>query len=282
MKNSIILPVFSAAALLAMAASHSHAATAGTDNASQSAYINGWTNGTDGAVTGDGFSSWYLVNSTNGAGAASGFFIGDSKNLSSGQTGADIDTNSKAFGMYAGLNGSTDPNPAASADAYRWFVQADGTTHDTLAVGQTFSLNIAVNYRNGFKGIDLRDASDSTIFNFNIGNNDYVVSNATTGNGSIGNSYDANTSFGLAFTQTSLTGGTWAITRGGGTASNASGTYSGAAGSFKLYVGQTDGGSQNDLYANNMAVVPEPTTLGMMAGAGVALAAASLRRRRSS
>ena len=135
--------------------------------------------------------------------------------------------------------------------------------------GQTFSIQLAVNFRNGYKGFDLRGdtTGDPTIFNFNVGGDDYVVNNAATGNGSIGNSYSNDSIFTLAFAQTNLSGGTWSITRSGGISDFDTGTYSGVARSFKLYVGGTDGGAQDSLFVNNLATVPEPSVLGLLAAA---------------
>lgn len=273
MKKLIPLELPLAAALAALTCSTSFAATLGTDNAAQAPYADGWQTGDDGAATGDGFTPWTLSNTTGtGGSAASGFYIGDSTNVG----GADINTSTKSFGMY-GVAGSSG---TSEANASRSFVAADGTTPTTLNVGQTFSIDLVVNYRDGYKGIDLRDSSNATIFNFNIGGNDYVVNNAATGSGSIGNAYSADTAFHLSFTQSTLTGGTWTITRSGGVTDSDTGTYSGVAQGFHLYVGQTSGTSASDLVANNLAVVPEPGTWAMLAGGLVSLAC--LRRRRRS
>ncbi len=241
-RRFLLLIPFSGMIALAPVAS---AADIASDNASNAPYDDGWQYGDNG---GTGFSEWRLFE--NGTEGSSGYFIGDSTNLSGG-SGADINSSGEAFGMYG--------NSGKEATAYRDFSSA-------LSVGQSFTIQLAVNYRNGFKGIDLRDGVDpdarNTIFNFNVAGDDYVVQNAATGNGSIGNSYSANSAFTLSFTQTSLDGGTWNIIRSGGVSDNDSGTYSGLATGFKLYVGGTDVGPQNDLFANNMAIsaVPEPST----------------------
>jgi hypothetical protein len=74
---------------------------------------------------------------------------------------------------------------------------------------------MAVNCRNGAKGVDLFGTDNIQIFKFNAGSDDYTVAGAATGNGSIGNSYSNNTLFDLRFEQTSSTGGTWSIARSG-------------------------------------------------------------------
>jgi len=213
----------------------SNAATPGSDLADQSAYKDGWSSGSNG---GTGFKGWNLISSTTTG--ACGFFIGDSKNVGGG-SGADINVNGKSFGMF----GKGKDN---SAEAYR-------SLDSGLKVGQTVFFDIVVNFRNGLKGVDLRNAGDEkTIFNLNIGADDYVVNNAATGNGSIGNEYSQNTIFTFSFTQTSDTGGTWKVTRKGGVSKTVSGTYTGVAESFKFYVRDTDDGSENDLYINNLTV----------------------------
>lgn len=210
----------------------------GTDFANDPIYNGGWNNGTDGG-TADTFGAWILSST----GVNSGRFVGNSTSL--GSPGGDINTGGESFGMF-GHSGQI-------SEAYRDF------NGNSLGVGQTFSLNLAVNFRNGQKGIDLRNSADAVIFNFQVASDDYIVQAAASGNGSIGNSYSANSVFSVAFTQTSLTGGTWSITRSGGISDVDSGTYNGVAENFKLYVQNTDnGGDSNNLFANSFTVVPEP------------------------
>lgn len=243
----------------AMAAGTSYGAVInGTDLASDTAYNGGWNNGTDGGTAGT-FGAWTLTST----GGAAGRFIGDSTSL--GGPGANINTVGESFGMF-GHSGQT-------SEAFRDF------NGNSLAVGQTFSLNLAVNFRNGIKGFDLRNSSDAVIFNFDVSSNDYRVQFASTGNGSIGNSYSANTAFALSFTQTSGTGGTWSIIRSGGVSDSDSGTYTGVAENFKFYEANTtgSGAAQDNLFFNSLTVVPEPTS----AVLGLLGSVILLRRRRS-
>ena len=235
----------------------SYGALIGLDTASDAAYNSGWTNGTDGGTAGT-FGAWSL---TNGVGN-SGHFIGDSTTLAPSNTGANINTSGESFGMF-GHSGQT-------AEAFRDFNGA------TLSVGQTFSLDLAVNFRNGDKGFDLRNSADAVIFNFNIGGDDYLVNGS-----SIGNTYSSDTEFHLSFTQTSGTGGTWSIARSGGVTDLDTGTYSGVAENFKFYESLTTGGgaAQDNLYINSLEVVPEPATFGFLAAP--LLGMAFLRRRRA-
>jgi hypothetical protein len=241
-----------------------NAATPGTDNANDPAYTAAWSNGTDGGTAAT-FGPWSLTN----ASATSGFFIGDSTTLNS--PGGNINTNNKSFGMFA--------HSGQSADATRAFGSA-------LTAGQTFSLDMAVNFRNGNKGFDLL-AGGTSIFNLNVGGDAYTVNNAATGNGSIfGNLYDSNTVFHLTLTQTTLAGGSWTVTRSGGLTGTVSGTYSGDATGFHFYNSQTtgNGASEDNLFFNNLAVtnaaVPEPATV-LLVGPALLGGMFFVRRRRS-
>ncbi|MES2658456.1 MAG: hypothetical protein V4689_07545 [Verrucomicrobiota bacterium] len=241
-------------------AGHAHSAVVnGADYGSDATYNGGWNNGTNGGTAGT-FGAWILTST----GGSSGRFIGNSTTLSPGNTGADINTTGESFGMF-GHSGQT-------SEAYRDF------NGNTLGIGQTFSLNLAVNFRNGIKGFDLRNSADTVIFNFQTSGDDYLVQFATTGNGSIGNTYSSNTAFALSFTQTSGSGGTWSITRSGGVSDVDTGTYTGVAENFKLYEAFTTNGgiAQDNLYFNSLTVVPEPASaaLGLL---GMLLI---LRRRR--
>lgn len=215
----------------------SNAATPGKDNASDPAYSKepAWCGGENG---GTGFSGWNLVG--NGEPASDrGFFI-----ASSAPINTNIDSEGgRAFGMFA-------KGAGVSAEAYRSFSAP-------LEVGQSFSVAMAVNFRSGLKGIDLRSPAadgERTIFNFNIGADDYVVNSASKGNGSIGSTYSSRTAFKLTFKQTSPTGGDWTIERTGDLFGTTSGTYDGVAAGVKFYVSGTDGGKENDLWINNLEI----------------------------
>ncbi|MGE9295835.1 MAG: PEP-CTERM sorting domain-containing protein [Puniceicoccales bacterium] len=257
MKNKHYLTL--AAISVAAIASPSYAASVGTDNASATAYAGGWLNGTDGSITGPGaYGEWFL-----NPGAGVTHEIASVSSLSG--NAPSLDTNGVSFRMLG---------DGAEATAFR-FIDPNG-----LSVGQSFSIELAVNFRGGYKGIDLRGAADGdpTLFNFNVSEN-YVISNATTGNGDItDNSYSDDTLFTFVFEQTSAGGGNWSITRSGGVSSFNSGTYTGVARSIKLYANA--GGSNEDaLFVNSLSTVPEPSHYGLMIGAGT-LGLLLLRRRR--
>lgn len=208
-----------------------------SDDASNAAYNDGWQSGDNG---GTGFGAWSLSTS----GGTSGFFIGNSTNLSGG-SGANINAAGESFGMFG-------QNPD-QANAFRSFSAP-------LSVGQTFTIDLAVNFRNGQKGLTLSDASNLTLFNLNVTSDNYFVFTPASGSNSIGNAYSSDTEFNLSFTQTSAAGGTWNLTRSGGVSDLDTGAYSGVPSNFTLYVGGTDGGSPNDFFANNLSIsaIPEP------------------------
>jgi hypothetical protein len=193
-----------------------------------------WESGDNG---GSGFKGWNLV-SQGGTPETCGFFIGDSRSLGQGVSGVNS-TAGQAFGLKARGDG-------ASAEAYR-------TLAEPLQPGQSLSFDLAVNFRSGNKGVDLRsDVEEQKIFNFNIGADKYVVQEAASGNGSVGDAYHADTVFRITFTQTSSAGGSWQVERLGAIKSVATGTYSGEAGGLKFYAFGTDDSPENDLWINHL------------------------------
>lgn len=240
---------------LVSAASLVSAALPGTDNAADTAYSDGWQNGDNGGTLGT-FAPWDLTSNNNdGTTNFAGYFIGDS----TAGTG-DINTSGGSFGIFA--NPST-----AFADAKRDFGSA-------LAVGQTFSITLGVNFRNGNKGFSLESGA-TEIFNFNVGGDDYQANGS-----SLGLTYSPTATFDLSFTQTSAGGGTFSIFFNGTNVTPGANTFSGLATGFKLYNSGTDNGdAENNLYFNNLSIVPEPSTWVMVAG-GLGMLTL-LRRRRA-
>ncbi len=242
-----------------LSAAVSHAASIDFDDASQPAYADGWQNFDDGSLNPNGLGGWVF-----GGNAVDGTTIGIESSAGLGGGSGAIDSSGVAFKVHDTSGGFV--------DLFRFF------DPDGLNPGETFSLDMAVNFRGGFKGIDLRGTpGDPTIFNFNIGGDDYSVSQAASGNGSIGNAYSSDTVFTLAFTQTSLAGGTWSITRSGGISDFDTGTYTGRARSFKLYSGDQGSFGEDALYVNNLQIVPEPTTMAALLCGG--FAGCGIRRR---
>jgi hypothetical protein len=250
---------------LAVTATDARSAVVFTETAARSYYDGGWSNGSSQP---NNF-SWFTATSVTAPGFA-GHLVGDSTDLSGG-SGGDLNTAGRSWGIYAGSGGSG----FGQADAYGFL--KDGSGNDAaLDINQTISLDLAVNFRNGYKGVAMRDADGTELFTLNVGGDDYTVSTATA-SGTIGDSYSFDTVFNIALTQTSAGGGMWAITRSGGVSDYDTGTYSGLVSNFKLYVGQTDGGDPNNLMVNNVSVVPEPGSAALLlAAAGLFV----LRRRR--
>jgi beta-glucanase (GH16 family)/lysophospholipase L1-like esterase len=218
------------------------AAALGTDNASAPAYAAGWSNGSDGGITGtSAFGQWFL--NTN---LPSAYTIASAAGVGNAFAAA-IDSSGVSFRLF---------QTNTYVDAYR-YIDPSG-----LGVGQTFTVQMAVNFRDGFKGIDLRSSASNepTIFNLNVGGEDYTVNGAATGNGSVGNTYSANTVFTLSFTQTNWTGGSWSVVRSGGVSSTNTGTYTGAPRSIKLYNSPGNSLAENALFVNNLSVTPVPGT----------------------
>lgn len=227
------------------------AAEVGTDSAKATAYAKEWTDKSDGTDSGDAFGPWYFVSTPKGSKDA-GYSIGDSRTLAPDSHGANVNTDGKSFSL-AGKRLAGGKNVEAAV--YREF-KGGG-----LSPGQTFSIDLAVNYRNGYKGIDLRSGEEGksqrkTLLNFNVGGDAYTVSNAATGNGQITKQYKPDSRFHIEFKQTTEKGGSWTIKRndGAGEGEQATGTYEGVPTGIKLYCSGTDGGKEDMLYFNNLAI----------------------------
>ena len=252
------------------------ASTLGSDNATSAAYADGWQSGDNG---GTGFLAWTLTPTTlvtsarqPAATEMAGDFIGTSTQLNANNTGANIDTAGNSFGIY-GQNANDGTGNLASFDAYRSFEGG------ALAVGQTFSISIAVNFRNGNKGLDLF-ANGTNIFNLNVGSDTYAVNNATVTSSTLTNDFSTNTAFNFTLTQTTANAGTFTVNRTGGFTQSVTGTYTGDPDQFHLYADNTDQGAENNLFANSMSItaVPEPGTWALLMLGGVGALALARRR----
>ncbi len=145
------------------AASALNAATPGFDNAGDPVYGGagaGSFNGKDGGTPAT-FGAWIVAANPSGTTSAGGF-IGDSTTLAPGNSGGNINTSGASFGLFG--------HSGATGEGTRFF-------DAPLLNGQSFTFQLAVNFRNGNKGIDVRDANSNTIFNLNIGGDIYSVNN---------------------------------------------------------------------------------------------------------
>ncbi len=162
-------------------------------------------------------------------------------------------------------------NPGnAFADALRNF-------GSSLSVGQTFSLDIAVNFRNGNKGFSLFDGA-SEIFNLNVGSDDYQINGV-----SIGAPYSSTAIFNLSLTQTSAAGGTYSVFyNGSGLTYNDSLHWRWPAGLSSTTPAPITAIQANNLYFNNLAItaVPEPSSLILLSGPALLGGLLLCRRRR--
>ena len=252
------------------AAFNARAATVGTDTAANYGTANPWVNGSTG---GTGFGTWDLSgNNNNGNTLFAGYFLGDSTAGS-----GNINTGGQSFAMYANPNG-------AFADASRSFGGG------ALTIGQTFSLQLAVAFRNGDKGFNLL-TSGTQAFNFDVGQSGtgtdgYYYSVGTGAATSTGFTYYSDSVFTLSYTQQLANSGSFTISRtsasGGAVASNSINvplTTSGVSG-FTLYESNTtDGSAQNNLYFNNLQIaVPEPSSV-ILGALGLTALAVTRRRK---
>ncbi len=248
---------------LASALAVSAQAQLASDNAAN--YGGSWSNGDD---PGTGFLPWAITNNNNGVTIFAGTFVGDST------AGAgNINTSGVSLGLYA--------NPAAAA------VNASRAFDVSLSSGSTFTFEMALNFDNGNKGFDLFAGSQGQVFNFNVGGGASVGSaNATlTPGAGAGYNYGGSdavldvtisilsaTQFSYDISRTSSQG--FQGTLFSGTVSGLTENITG----FGFYVAGTDSGlDQNNLYVNNLSVVPEPSSLGLLA-LGVILMRLSKRR----
>lgn len=200
-----------------------------SDDGSQVAYGDGWQDGDNG---GSGFGAWQLSQTGDGGRYVGGTAIG-----------------SDSFGLFSNTGTSL---------ARRDF------TGGALSAGDTFSIDLGhTSTINGEIGLNLLNGA-STIFTlkFTGGDSAWDLNDGGVDFGS-GQNYSANTS--LSFTFTYEGGNNYSYTFGSGSGSNytATNTISNITG-FQLY--NNGQGSGENFGANNISVVPEPSTFALLAG----------------
>jgi acid phosphatase type 7 len=197
--------------------------------------------------------------------AGAGWFIGDST-----QGGGNINTDGRSFALYA--NPAGDPMPYAAATL--------PIAKGSLTTGDTLGFRISVNYRNGLKGVSLRNASGASVWNFTVGNvtgagDGYHVRNGDSSSapddGQRLGAYHADTVFAFTFVQRERVL-EWTVARTGGVQASVSGQLaidSGTVVDARCFISGTDGGSapENNLYFNEVSLVTAargdaPLTLG--------------------
>ncbi|MHB0753990.1 T9SS type A sorting domain-containing protein [Polaribacter sp. M15] len=203
--------------------------TLGLDNANN--YGGTWNE----TSAGTGFGDWVFdTYAGDGGGGFAGRFTGSFS--------AALDVSSTSFGLFANSQNNT------TSGATRSLPQ-------NLQEGDVFKISVGVNFRDGAKGFDLRDASNSTIVNFNVGSDKYTIAGIDL----FSNAYDANTVITFTFTQ-NATSLDWTADRTGGLTGTQSGTINsinaGTITNLRLYNVSSgtngDGGSgERNLYFNS-------------------------------
>jgi hypothetical protein len=248
------------ACLLTLAAGHP--VSAGVDDASRySAATTGVTRWMSNGHRGDIEFGVWSHEAVAESWAAAGRFIGSS----TAGGGGDINTGGQSFGLYANPSGA--PNPYAAST--RKFAKP------ALTTGDVFSFKLSVNNRSpGNRGFDLRNASGTGVFNFDVRSGGYYV-NGDNG-ASMNASHHANTVFTFTFTQRERRVD-YTIQRSGGITASTSGSFnvdSGTIADVRFYISGASAGDASNLYFNQFSLTTEsrgdaPLTIGERRTPGV-------------
>jgi hypothetical protein len=206
-------------------------------------YASNYSSWTNGSNLGTGFSNWDLWTQNTDATHFAGHFLGNS----SAQGFGDINSSGSSFSMYANPTGVF-----VQANAQRFLSNTGSPSvggRQYLLPGQSFKIDLAIAYRNGYKGIDLMDQNFGLLFNFNVGSDLYSTSTISD----LGWVYNQNSIFQLQVNQVDVTSYEVIISRD--TDIYYSGIRTGQFSGFKLYVGNTDSNNDlNNLHFNNLQV----------------------------
>jgi hypothetical protein len=248
------MSVVTVAGLMALSAGAAQGALVASDNASDAVYNDGLQSGDNG---GTGFQPFILENGN--------AFIGNSQN-NGFQNGNINSAGDEAFGQY---DTQTLTRPFTGA----------------LSVGQTFSID----FDNGFLGngevaeVRLANASGAQLFSFGFtgGEQEYQIDDASGDNQLVSSIGFSSAGFQIDFTLTGATTYSLAIlNQANNQLFTRVGTIAGEIDRVQIVSGPLTPDGEGDVFSNNFAitdaVVPEPTTLGLLSLAGLT----ALRRRR--
>ncbi len=222
-----------------------HAAAPAFDNAAQPAYADGWEAGDNG---GSGFGAWTFV----GQG-----FIGTS--TANGNSMGGIDSSGVSFGLFS--------NAGAPANA-----QAIRPFSSSLAVGETFMMDFDNGFvaTGGIVGFALRNAANNSLFQFTFtgGENFYRIEGSTSQTTAHGFTSDG---MRTSFTLTSESTFSFSVQFNDNMALEVfTGTLANPGGAITnlrlLAFNTTDpNGSLSDVFYNNLQVIPEPSSIALLA-----------------
>lgn len=250
---------------VAVTATAAHAQVIAADNAANATYNDGWQAGENGGI---GFGAWTTVNN--------GFIA--SSTLNGDGTSGGIDTSGRSFGLFSNTGAPS------LGEAVRPFSTA-------LQVGETFSLD----FDNGFVGAGgsqgfslLSNGQIRFEYYFSGGAAAYTVDGQTNQSTAHGFTTDG---MSTAFTLTSPDTFSFTITFNTGTPTtetftgNLDGTAGTAITGFRLFNFNpnqpANGDNSSTAFFNSPTVVPEPSSLSLLAGPAILGAWFFIRRRRS-
>lgn len=243
-----------------------HAAAMAFDDTSSAVYLTptpGWSNGQNG---GFGFGPWAMNFSPN-----SGTLFQSS--LGNGDGSGDINVGGRAWGLFANSAGS-------SGEAIRRFTPGGVTGNSNLGVGEQFILQFDNGFVDNLSGVDgavgfgLRNSSGQNRFEFFLQGSSTHANTYTLRTASDVQTMHVETGGGMAikFTLTGPDTFQLDIAYGVNAGSPASETFAGTLGGpvgtgidrFRLFNFQA-GGSGRNVFFNSVQVVPEPSSLVLLA-----------------